>query len=288
MQFQQFTGPAMAKGVEDTAFYCYNRLVSLNEVGGDPGRFGVSVADFHRECEQAWPDAMLATSTHDTKHSEDVRARINLLSEMPDAWARAVTRWSSREHGFGDRNTEYLVYQTMLGAWPLSLHRLNTYTEKAVREAKVHTSWTKENAEYEARLREFLEGLYADPDFLRDFEAFVQPLIEPGRIQALAQALIKLTAPGIPDLYQGSELWDLSLVDPDNRRPVDYNLRRKLLAQLDGLTPEEILARTEEGLPKLWTTRQALRARTSLGAYAPILAQGEKADHVVAFARGSL
>ena len=283
MQFQQFTGPAMAKGVEDTTFYCYNRLTSLNEVGGDPSQWGTRPEAFHEYCMSARPDAMLATSTHDTKRSEDVRARLSQISEIPEQWVEAVQRWSARGHGFEDRNTEYLAYQTMLGAWPLSLERLKQYMEKAVREAKVHTTWTEQNQEYEAGLHGFLEGLYSDPEFLRDFETFVAPLIEPGRIQALAQALVKLTAPGVPDLYQGTEIWDLSLVDPDNRRPVEYTLRRKLLAELEGMTPEQILARSDDGLPKLWVTKQALAIHHLLGDYQPLEVMGRNA---LAFARG--
>ena len=284
MQFQQFTGPAMAKGVEDTAFYCYNRLVSLNEVGGDPGQWGVSPQRFHEYCLTARPAAMLTTSTHDTKRSEDVRVRLSQISEIPDEWSIAVKRWSARSDGRLDRNTEYLIYQTMLGAWPLSQERLMQYMEKAVREAKTNTSWTHPNAEYESSLRSFIDGIYADQGFLRDFEAFVQPLIDPGRIQSLSQTLIKLTAPGVPDLYQGTELWDLSLVDPDNRRPVDYSLRRRLLAELSLLTPAEIWQRRDEGLPKLWVTQQALKIRPSLGAYRPLAAPA----NVIAYARGEV
>ncbi len=284
MQFQQFTGPAMAKGVEDTAFYCYNRLVSLNEVGGDPGEWGVSPQRFHDYCASARPEAMLATSTHDTKRSEDVRARLSQISEIPDEWSIAVKRWSARSEGRLDRNTEYLIYQTMLGAWPLSQERLMSYMEKAVREAKTNTSWTHPDSGYESSLRTFIDGIYGDQGFLRDFEAFVQPLIEPGRIQSLSQTLIKLTAPGVPDLYQGTELWDLSLVDPDNRRPVDYSLRRRLLAALNALTPAEIWRRQDEGLPKLWVTQQTLAIRPILGTYRPIPAP----DNVIAYARGEV
>lgn len=284
MQFQQFTGPAMAKGVEDTAFYSYNRLTSLNEVGGDPAQWGTSVKQFHDYCATAKPAAMLATATHDTKRSEDVRVRLSQISEIPCEWSAAVKRWSARSGGDLDRNTEYLVYQTMLGAWPISQERLMAYMEKAVREAKTQTNWTQPNSEYETTLRNFLAGLYADQGFLRDFEAFVQPLIEPGRIQSLSQTLIKLTAPGVPDLYQGTELWDLSLVDPDNRRPVDYTLRRRLLAELDRLTPEQIWKRQDEGLPKLWVTRQALKLRPHLGDYKPL----EAPDQVIAYARGEV
>lgn len=297
MQFQQFTGPAMAKGVEDTVFYCYNRLVCLNEVGGDPGRFGISPDNFHAYCmdmERGWPATMLATSTHDTKRSEDVRARISLISEIPEAWTAAVGRWSAhnerhKRNGWPDRNTEYLMYQTMLGAWPLTPDRLLAYMSKAIREAKRHTSWTSPQEPFERAVAHFVEAVLSNAEFLMDFEAFVLPLIEPGRVQALSQVLIKLSAPGVPDLYQGTELWNLSLVDPDNRRPVDYALRKRLLAELDTLSTEEILAREAEGLPKLWTVRQALRVHNRLGGtYTPIPVAGEKREHVIAFQRGDV
>jgi (1->4)-alpha-D-glucan 1-alpha-D-glucosylmutase len=300
MRFQQLTGPAMAKGVEDTAFYNFHRLISLNEVGGDPGRFGISLDDFHRECAAAgerWPRTMTATSTHDTKRSEDVRLRIHLLSEIPERWAEAVRRWLARNerHRTDDRpdpNTEYLLYQTLVGAWPLSIERAVATMEKAAREAKAFTSWTRVDEGWEAALRRFVEGALADAEFTADLEAFVAPLIEPGRISSLAQTLLRLTAPGVPDTYQGTELWDLSLVDPDNRRPVDYALRRRLLADLKtGLTPEEILARMDEGLPKLWVLHRALELRRRLpgvfkGDYRPLAVRGERAAHALAFARG--
>jgi (1->4)-alpha-D-glucan 1-alpha-D-glucosylmutase len=301
MRFQQLTGPAMAKGVEDTAFYRYNRLVGLNEVGGDPSRFGVSPAQFHRTCDVARterPFSMLATATHDTKRGEDVRARLALLSEIPRRWADAVVRWAghNRRHGgrsLPDRNTEYLLYQTLVGAWPIDSNRMLAYMEKAVREAKRHTCWTRPNEDYEKGLREFIVAVMADQDFLSDLEDFVAGLVIPGRINSLAQTLIKLTAPGIPDIYQGTELWDLSLVDPDNRRPVDFDRRRRLLAELDRLAPEDILARMDDALPKLWLIRQALRLRGERpglfgpqGTYRPMFAHGAKADHVIAFVRG--
>jgi (1->4)-alpha-D-glucan 1-alpha-D-glucosylmutase len=296
MQFQQFTGPAMAKGVEDTAFYCYNRLVCLNEVGGDPGRFGVSLDHFHAYCEdmqREWPGTMLATSTHDTKRSEDVRVRIALLSEIPEIWTAAVRRWSSgnerhKRDGWPDRNTEYLLYQTLLGAWPITPERMQTYTIKAIREAKTLTSWTSPNEAFEKAVGSFVDAILGDRGFVADFEGFVRPLIGPGRVQSLSQVLVKLTAPGVPDLYQGTELWDLSLVDPDNRRPVDYAVRTRLLAELDTLTVEQILAREEEGLPKLWTIRQALRVRERLGDYARMPVAGAKREHVIAFQRGEV
>jgi (1->4)-alpha-D-glucan 1-alpha-D-glucosylmutase len=301
MRFQQLTGPAMAKGVEDTAFYNFHRLIALNEVGGSPGEFGLSIEEFHRlsaEAQRLWPAAMLATSTHDTKRSEDVRTRISLLAEIPERWGEAARRWFERNarHRRGDlpdRNAEYLLYQTLVGAWPLSAERAAAYMEKATREAKVHTSWTRPNPEYEEALRAFVDAVLEDPEFVADLEAFVAPLIEPARISSLAQTLLKLAAPGVPDFYQGTEIWDLSLVDPDNRRPVDYELRRRLLADLkEGLTPEEILARMEEGLPKLWVIHQGLQLRRRnpepfgpKGSYESLRAAGPRADHAVAFAR---
>ena len=301
MRFQQITAAAMAKGVEDTAFYSYVRLVSLNEVGGDPGRFGVSVDDFHKWCEATQsqkPFTLLATSTHDTKRSEDVRARISVLSEIPAAWGEAVRRWSgmNARHRTGDlpdRKTEYLLYQTLVGAWPIAQERLGTYMKKAVREAKEQTSWIHPNVPYEEALDRFIAEVTTDAEFVTDLEAFLAPLIVPARVHSLALNLLKLTAPGIPDLYQGTELWDLSLVDPDNRRPVDYELRRRLLSELDGLCPEKVVARSDEGLPKLFMIRQALRTRNlqgdSFGAqasYRPLWAAGPKAAHIVAFERG--
>jgi (1->4)-alpha-D-glucan 1-alpha-D-glucosylmutase len=288
MRFQQLTGPAMAKGVEDTAFYTFVRLVSLNEVGGDPGRFGTSVDQFHDACTEMasrWPNAMLCTSTHDTKRSEDVRARIALLSEIPGHWADTVRRWRAhnsghRTAGWPDPAAEYLLYQTLVGAWPLEEDRALAYMEKATKEAKVHTSWTEPTSAYDGAVADFVRAIYADPDFGIDLEGFVARLVEPGRINALAQTLVRLTAPGVPDTYQGTELWDLSLVDPDNRRAVDYDERRGELAA--GPTH-----------PKLLVTHRALQLRKErpdlLGpgaSYEPLVATGASADHAVAYLRG--
>lgn len=301
MRFQQLTGPAMAKGVEDTAFYRYNRLIALNEVGGAPDRFGRTIEDFHTWAERVrtrWPRTLLATSTHDTKRSEDVRMRLVLLAEIPDRWRDAVHRWSThnqrhRQKDFPDRNTEYLFYQTLVGAWPIDAERIQAYLLKAVREAKVHTTWNQPDARYEEGLFAFVEAALGDAEFVADLARFVAPLVEPGRINLLALTLLKLTAPGVPDFYRGTELWDLSLVDPDNRRPVDYALRRRLLTELAAADLETILARAEEGLPKLWLIREALRVRHERpeafgpeGAYRPIFATGARAEHVVAFERG--
>jgi (1->4)-alpha-D-glucan 1-alpha-D-glucosylmutase len=300
MRFQQLTGPVMAKGVEDTAFYCFNRLVSLNEVGGDPGRFGLSPDEFHAACAETqakWARSMLASSTHDTKRSEDVRARLNALSEIPDRWSKAVQQWAEiaepyRRDGFPDRNTEYLLYQTLVGAWPIEAERLVPYMEKATREAKTHTSWTKPNAAYESAVRAFVEGILANSNFKAELENFTKPLIEPGRINSLAQTLLKLTAPGIPDFYQGTEVWNLSLVDPDNRRPVDYAQRRRLLAEAKDMSPEEIWRRVDDGLPKLWIIRQTLKLRRERCLFAPqddyqpLTCRGAKSRHLLGFARG--
>jgi (1->4)-alpha-D-glucan 1-alpha-D-glucosylmutase len=301
MRFQQLTGPAMAKGAEDTAFYRYNRLVSLNEVGGDPGRFGTDPAEFHRrarETAERWPRTLLATSTHDTKRSEDVRARLNLLSEIPARWEAQVRRWSAgneryRRGGPPDRNDEYLFYQTVVGAWPIEPERAAAYMRKAVREAKRRTSWTRPDEEYENALRDFVHEVLSDRRFTTDIEDFVAPLVGPGRVNSLSLTLLKLVSPGVPDFYQGTELWDLSLVDPDNRRPVDYGQRRRALAEVDALRPEQILARADEGLPKLWLIRQglALRRRSPgrFGAdavYRPLQARGSRARHVLAVGRG--
>jgi (1->4)-alpha-D-glucan 1-alpha-D-glucosylmutase len=241
---------------------------------------------------------MLASSTHDTKRSEDVRVRISLLSEIPAKWTAALERWASlnekyKKEQLPDRNTEYLLYQTMLGAWPIPLDRLQPYMEKACREAKQQTSWHAPNESFETATREFIAALYKDTAFLEDFEAFVEPLIEPGRINSLSQVLLKLTSPGVPDTYQGTEIWDLSLVDPDNRRPVDYDLRRRLLSELPNLSVDEVWRRIDEGLPKLWTIYHALRTRRKYAsafadeaAYLPLRAHGAKAEHVVAYMRG--
>jgi (1->4)-alpha-D-glucan 1-alpha-D-glucosylmutase len=300
-RFQQFSGPAMAKGVEDTAFYNFNRLISLNEVGGNPGEFSIGPATFHELCanrQANHPRSMLASSTHDTKRSEDVRARISVISEIPDQWSAAVARWSEANEKYRtktcpDRNTEYFLYQTMLGAWPIGTGRLLPYMEKAIREAKSQTNWLAPNEPFETTTRHFIEAIYADREFLLDFEAFVERVILPGRINALSQVLLKLTAPGIPDTYQGTELWDLSLVDPDNRRPVDYALRRRLLAELPSLCVDSIWQRIDEGLPKLWTIWHALRLRGERtkafgaeGKYTPLAVKGPKQEHAIAFQRG--
>ncbi|HEU0133089.1 MAG TPA: malto-oligosyltrehalose synthase [Mycobacteriales bacterium] len=298
-RFQQVSGPAMAKGLEDTAFYRYHRLVALNEVGGSPGRFGTTVEEFHAACarrQEEAPFGLTALSTHDTKRSEDVRARIALLSEVPEEWGAAVRRWTAmnarhKTDGRPDANLEYLLYQTFVGAWPLPVDRALAYAEKASREAKQDTSWVDPDPAYDEAVAAWVRAVLADEEFVADLEAFVAPLVPHGWTASLAQKLVQLTMPGVPDVYQGSELWDLSLVDPDNRRPVDYALRERLLRSLDDMTVEEVGERAAEGLPKLLVVSRALRLRRErprafAGAYEPLRVEGGWADRVVAFARG--
>ena len=298
-RFQQLTAPVMAKGVEDTAFYCFNRFASLSEVGSDPNRFGVHPEMFHEFLQQQqlhWPHTQLATSTHDTKRSEDVRARLNLLSEIPETWVEAVRRWSAmnarhRQTDFPDRNLEYLYYQTLVGTWPLPVDRAQTYLQKAVLEAKQYTTWTNRNEPYEAALRNFVSESLRDPGFTSEVERFTEPLADAAAINSLAQTLIKLTAPGVPDIYQGCELLDFSLVDPDNRRPVHFYLRRRLLAEVKSLGARDVWERRTEGLPKIWLLYKTLKLRARYSEftvldYQPLYAEGAQKNHVVAFSRG--
>ena len=296
-RFQQLTGPVMAKGVEDTAFYNFNRLVALNEVGGDPSRFGVSVAAFHDAASMAaasWPAGMTALSTHDTKRSEDVRARLALLSEIPEAWGAFARRWLRAPDDAGvDRNAQYLLLQVLVGAHPLTVERAAAYMEKATKEAKAHTSWIDPVPAYDDAVQALVSSLFDDDAFAAELSSFVAGLIGPGWVNSLAQKLVQLTAPGVPDLYQGSELWDLSLVDPDNRRPVDFELRRRLLAELDGAKAEDLWARAADGLPKLLVVQRALALRRrrpdlfgAAGSYRSLTASGASAAHLVAFIRG--
>jgi (1->4)-alpha-D-glucan 1-alpha-D-glucosylmutase len=309
LRFQQFTGPVMAKGVEDTAFYCYNRLTGMNEVGSNPGRHGLSIAEFHTYCEKmqaTHPATMTTLSTHDTKRSDDVRARIAVLSELPGKFGAVVQRWSRMNSAFRtrrpgaepmpDRNTEYLFYQTLIGAWPLPIDRAQAYMLKAVREAKQQTTWVANNKEFEDALRMFIECTLNYAPFLKELQQFVARVQDAGRVNSMAQTLLKYTVPGVPDLYQGTELWDLSLVDPDNRRPVDYTLRQRLLSELKQMTGDvatQVMYRADEGLPKMWTIHQALQLRqerpecfSAEAAYVPIDVDGAKHDHVIAFRRG--
>ena len=326
MKVQQITGPVMAKGVEDTAFYIFNRLVSLNEVGGNPAKFGMSVEQFHQENLrrlQSWPHSLLATSTHDTKRGEDVRARINVLSEIPGEWKTALKRWTRLNaakktpvHGAmaPDSNDEYLFYQTLIGAWPAEpmeasemesfRERITAYMLKATKEAKVYTSWVNPDEEYDGAVRRFVCEVLTENNrnrFLKDFQTLQQRVAAYGWTNALAQLLLKLTCPGVPDIYQGSELWNLSLVDPDNRRSVDYDHRRALLSDLkqrlrlagQDLTAltRQLLGTPEDGRVKLYLTYQVMNYRRShqdlfsKGAYTPLLAVGEKAGYVCSFIR---
>ncbi len=326
MKVQQLTGPVMAKGVEDTAFYVYNRLVSLNEVGGHPQHFGLSVEEFHQRNNQRqrrWPHSMLTTSTHDTKRSEDVRARISVLSEIPDDWKAALTRWSRMNAGkktdingtpSPERNDEYLLYQTLIGAWHEETpgspefaqfrQRIAAYMQKAINEAKVHTSWINPNVEYDTAMQDFVARVLSDEGknaFLKDFMTFQRRIDFHGQFNALSQVLLKLTSPGVPDIYQGMELWNYSLVDPDNRRPVNFQQRMFLLGNLkrqisrlgENLIPlaRELLDNSYDGRIKLFIIYRTLNFRRdnsdlfAHGEYVPLEAVGEKQQHVCAFTR---
>jgi len=301
-RFQQLSGPATAKGVEDTALYCDHRLVCLNEVGCDPGRFGVKVEEFHRYClknQQHWPATMLTSSTHDTKRNEDVRLRIALISSHVETWVSAVKRWSElaarhKMGGLPDRATEYLAYQTLVGAWPIDAERLSGYLLKAAREAKLRTSWTRPDEAYERALEHFARGILSDRDLTADIARFVNELEPEFYVHSLAHTLLKLTAPGVPDVYQGNEIFHFALTDPDNRRPVDFTRRSELLQLVATLDIKEIVRRAPEGLPKLWLVRQALglrKRRPELfgreADYEPLPLTGLHRDCVVAFARSS-
>ena len=288
---QQTAAMVMAKGVEDTVFYRYNRFVALNEVGGDPGRFGVPPEEFHRRsttlAQGPHAATMTALSTHDTKRSEDVRARLAVLSELPDEFADAVRRWSARAR-LPEPTLNLLAWQSLLGAWPISPERLRGYLEKASREAKLATSWTEPNEEFDQAVAAWPEAVLADAGLIADVEGFVRLIRPAGWVNALGQKLVQLTMPGVPDLYQGSELWDLSLVDPDNRRPVDFAHRRELLARIDAgwLPPID-----NSGAAKLLVVARALRLRRDrpelFSGYRPLAADGPAARHAVAFQRGS-
>jgi (1->4)-alpha-D-glucan 1-alpha-D-glucosylmutase len=340
MKFQQYTSPVMAKGVEDTAFYRWHRLSSLNEVGGNPERFGISVEQFHRANQRRqaqWPHAMLAGSTHDAKRSEDVRARLHVLAELPQAWREHVERWARLNRRFRhggerdeagspagdtaerwpDANTEYLFYQTLLGVWPLQLPdddewqglkaRIQGAMNKAVKEAKVHTAWTNADADYEAALAAFIDAVLErerNSAFFDDFLPFQQRVARLGLLNSLSQTLLRLTAPGLPDLYQGCELWDFSLVDPDNRRPVDFDHRHELLQALVADGPDALQAdsleesplrrlaeRLGDGRAKLHLIQRALQLRHQLpalfaqGEYTPLAVEGRHAERLCAFSR---
>lgn len=325
LRFQQYTAPVMAKGMEDTAFYIDNRLVSLNDVGFDPRSFGISPNAFHHENRRrldSRPHTMVTTSTHDSKRSEDVRARINVLSEVGEIWRKHLSRWSRinrhkkrliNHERAPTRNDEYLLYQTLVGVWPLLpldtidfagfRERIEAYMLKAIKEAKLHTSWINPNQEYEAVVHHFVQTLLDDPEhnaFLADFIPFQSHITRCGLFNSLSQTLLKLTIPGVPDIYQGNELWAFNLVDPDNRRPVDYEQRRTLLQELvnqidsgvdlSGLS-RELLEQINDGRAKLYLTWKTLDLRRrhpqlfSDGDYVSLTAAGSRSDHICAFAR---
>jgi (1->4)-alpha-D-glucan 1-alpha-D-glucosylmutase len=326
MRFQQLTGPVMAKGLEDTSYYNFNRLISLNEVGGNPGKFGTNLEAFHehnRTRAEHWPHAMVTTATHDTKRGEDTRARLNVLSELPEDWRRAISKWSrlnaNKKTCIGDEaapdaNDEYFLYQTLVGSWVTDAEteaglkvfrkRISAFMLKAVREAKRHTSWSEPNQQYEQATQIFVESVLANltaNPFLDDFMLFHRRVAFFGIFNSLAQVVLKLTVPGVPDFYQGTELWDFSLVDPDNRRPVDYERRRELLRdlqeQLAGVAPDmpgflrRLLKNYQTGQIKLyiiWKLLELRRKQSHLfeqGGYTPLMAFGPKQEHACAFAR---
>ena len=324
-KFQQTTSPVTAKGVEDTAFYRYHRFISLNEVGSDPQQFGIAPSLVHhqwRSRQERRPASLSATSTHDSKRSEDVRARLNVLSEMPKQWKDHVTRWQKlnrqRRIKVGGEsvpggNEEYLLYQTLLGVWPLEhmdeggyinfVDRIQAYMNKAIKEAKEHSSWISPNAEYEDAIKQFVARLLdrsTSNAFLDDFLPFQKRVAQYGLYNSLSQVLVKMAAPGVPDCYQGTELWDFSLVDPDNRRPVDFAKRARLLAELNKSAAategrvslvQDLFAQRVDGRIKLFFTTEALRYRREhrvlfhSGEYVPLKGIGEKHEHVFAFAR---
>jgi (1->4)-alpha-D-glucan 1-alpha-D-glucosylmutase len=323
MRLQQYSGPVMAKGLEDTAFYRYNRFIALNEVGGDPDQFGASLASFHKANAQRaarWPNSMLSSSTHDSKRGEDARARLAVLSEIPDEWARQVRGWSRilrarrgdiEAKAPPDRNDEYMIYQLLLGGWPMELtgapepapdamrsfaERLKGAVTKSIREAKRHSTWASPNLEYESAVLSFIDGAL-DPEesraFLAAFLPFQERIARLGVENSLVQTGLKLTVPGVPDIYQGSELWNLSFVDPDNRRPVDYGERADLLASLGRISMRDLLGHWQDGAVKLSLISRLLALRAALpdlfehAPYEPLQAEGPKAQFVCAFARRS-
>ena len=324
-KFQQVTSPVTAKGIEDTALYIYNRLVSLNEVGGEPDHFGVppeALHDWMLDRVRRWPHALSTTSTHDTKRSEDVRARLNVLSEIPGAWKQATTRWARANRrgrstidglSYPSRNEEYLLYQTLVGSWPLApmdeeqapvyRDRIVAYMHKAMREAKVYTSWINPSEEHESAMARFVDAVLAldNSAFRDDFLEFQQRLARYGIYNSLSQLTIKMGAPGVPDFYQGTELWDFSLVDPDNRRAVDYDRRGALLTALDeertrdgaGALAARLMTDTFDDRLKLYTTTAMLRFRHQrrdifdAGDYLPLEADGARRDHLFAFRRAT-
>ncbi|GAA3016150.1 malto-oligosyltrehalose synthase [Actinokineospora globicatena] len=290
-RLQQTSGMVVAKGTEDTAFYRYTRFAALNEVGGDPSHFGVSVAEFHTaqaHREANHPLAMTALSTHDTKRSEDVRARMAVLAELPDEFGDAVRRWTA-QRGIPEPSLNLLAWQTLLGAWPINPDRLSAYLDKAAKESKIRTSWTEHDEEFEETVRAWPRAVLGDPGLLAEVKAFAARITPFGWSNSLGQKLLQLAGPGIPDVYQGTELWDLSLVDPDNRRPVDFADRADLVSKLATGWPPPI---DETGAVKLHLVRTVLRLRRErpslFTGYAPVYASGSAAHHVVAFERSGL
>ncbi|KAA8478939.1 4-alpha-glucanotransferase/malto-oligosyltrehalose synthase,TIGR02401 [Arcticibacter tournemirensis] len=309
----QFSGPLMAKGVEDTLMYTYNRFIVHNEVGDSPEAFGMTQDEFHTKMiqrQQNWPLSMNATSTHDTKRGEDVRARLNVLSNIPDEWLKNVEEWldlnkSVKPSGSPDLNDEYLIYQTLLGTFPMPgqdednfKERIQEYIQKALREAKQNSDWAEPNTSYEEAAKRFAANLLdTKGKFRKSFDTFHQKVADYGIINSLAQVLLKFTCPGVPDVYQGCELWDLSMVDPDNRRPVDYNLRTQILNELEsyredsGNLPSYLWEKRYEGHIKLWITGILLKERAASSAlfekgdYLPLKVKGAYKDNVLAFAR---
>jgi (1->4)-alpha-D-glucan 1-alpha-D-glucosylmutase len=289
-RFEQTSGPVMAKGVEDSAYYRWSRFVALNEVGGDPAHLGGTVEEFHTAQTHRLavkPQAMTTLSTHDTKRSEDVRARLAVLAELPSEWSALVRGWLAR-HPLADRSLAHLVWQNLIGAWPLSRERAHAYVEKAAREAGTSTTWTDPVQEFEEQLHALVDAAFDDPTTTAEIEAFVARIAPLGWSNSLTQKLLQLTMPGVPDVYQGTELYDFSLVDPDNRRPVDYALRRRLLAELDAGTVPPV---DGSGAAKLLVTSRVLRARRDspelFSGYTPVQVTGSAAECVVAYDRGS-
>ncbi|OHB55741.1 MAG: malto-oligosyltrehalose synthase [Planctomycetes bacterium GWF2_42_9] len=301
-RLQQLTGPVMAKGAEDTTFYCYNHLISLNEVGGDPSQFGTSCSRFHKICENIqndWPLTMLTTSTHDTKRGEDVRMRINMITEIPRQWQKNVNTWFKLNKQFHlgnlpEANTEYFLYQTLVGAWPLEESRIKDYMIKAVREEKVHTNWTNIKTKYEESLMYFIKNILKNRKFVQSLESFIRLILKPSQISSLSQTLIKYTAPGVPDLYQGTELWDLNLVDPDNRRPVNYQIRKNIFKEIQTMSAVQALKKLDTGLAKMFVIYHCLKTRKKYyknfgneSSYIPLEITGRKSSHIICFCRGS-
>jgi (1->4)-alpha-D-glucan 1-alpha-D-glucosylmutase len=297
IRWQQFTGPVMAKGLEDTAFYVHNPLVSVNEVGGDSNGpevyFGVD--EFHRRNlarHTRWPHSMNASSTHDTKRSEDARARIDVLSEIPEEWSEHLHRWSGYVRDtVPSPNEQVLIFQSMLGAWPIEADRLKQYVTKALREGKTHTSWIDINEDYEGRVLAFVDLLYGNEEFLKDFTPFQEKIAYFGALSSLSQLVLKITSPGVPDFYRGTDIWDFSLADPDNRRPVEFSSRIQMLGDLQSADLKELLEHWDDGRLKLYVTRKLLNFRRKHadlflhGEYIPLHVNGAHANHIIAFAR---